>query len=370
MSDDDDSAGLDAVPRRGGGGRRHGVPNYNNRILIPIIEEILPNGTEAWRLVAAAYKEQSGEDNLRSEDDLKRNWVRKLCNNMKKPTGGSGADSTKDRTNRCIEIQRKILDKTASGILGASSDDDNRFAPSSPSLSLSSSSDEEVVPGTELQVPPRPANDDVESTDGNEATGNVEATDVAASANLVALLQSVGEASALDVEVELANSTHSLPTSTTRRLSPRPSSSMSTTAPRPPPQKPRKNETSRTSKTNKTKNSTNRERGSVTKSIERIASSIASGSGEDMRMMLEMRKMEWEEAEERRREEREEARREREEMRQERMEMEDRRDRRFERQMQQQSEMMQMMMMVMMGGARESKKKSGGKEDNSDNEGE
>ena len=62
----------------------------------------------------------------------------------------------------------------------------------------------------------------------------------------------------------------------------------------------------------------------MTKSIERIATSIESGSGEDMRMMLEMRKMEWEEAEERRRQEREEARHEREEMRQERMEMEDR----------------------------------------------
>ncbi len=40
MSDDDGSAGLDAGPRRGGGGRRQGIPNYNNRILIPIIEEI------------------------------------------------------------------------------------------------------------------------------------------------------------------------------------------------------------------------------------------------------------------------------------------------------------------------------------------
>ena len=87
MSDDNDSASLDPAPRCGGGGRRQGIPNYNNRILLPIIEEILPNGSEAWRLVAAAYKEQSGEDNLRLEDDLKRNWVCKLCNNMKKPTG-------------------------------------------------------------------------------------------------------------------------------------------------------------------------------------------------------------------------------------------------------------------------------------------
>ena len=370
MSDDDGSAGLDAGPRRGGGGRRQGIKNYNNRILIPIIEEILPNGSEAWRLVASAYKEQSGESNFRLEDDLKRNWVRKLCNNMKKPTGRSGAGSN-DRTNRCIEIQQKILDKTASGILGASSDDDNRFAPSSPSLSLSSSSDGEVGPGTELQVSPLPfqSNDDVESTDGNEATANAEATDVAeSSANICAITEGSTEDTTPDVEVAFATSTHSRPSSVARRLSPHPSSSMSTSAP-PIPQ-PQKVQSSRMSKTNKTKNATNRERGSVTKSIERIASSIAGGSGEDMRMMLEMRKMEWEEAEERRRQEREEARREREDMRQERMEMEDRRERRFERQMQQQSEMMQMMMAVMMGGARGSNKKSEDNDDNSGKQGE
>ena len=51
MSDGDND--LDPVPRRGGG-HRQGIRNYNNRVLIPIIEEILPNGSEAWRLVAAA----------------------------------------------------------------------------------------------------------------------------------------------------------------------------------------------------------------------------------------------------------------------------------------------------------------------------
>ena len=97
---------------------------------------------------------------------------------MKKPTGRSVAD-TNNRTNCCIEIQQKILDKSASVILGVSSDDDNRFVPSLPSLSLPSSSlDGEINPGTELQAPPLPfqANDAVESTDGNEAAANAEAT--------------------------------------------------------------------------------------------------------------------------------------------------------------------------------------------------
>ena len=87
MSDSDESD-LGRAPRRGG--RKTGVPNYQNNILIRIVERLLPNGNKGWSLVALAYKEESGEENLRSEDDLKKNWVRKLCNNMKKPTGRMG----------------------------------------------------------------------------------------------------------------------------------------------------------------------------------------------------------------------------------------------------------------------------------------
>ena len=72
------------------------------------------------------------------------------------------------------------------------------------------------------------------------------------------------------------------------------------------------------------KNSTNHERGSVTKSIERIASSLVEGRGDDLQTFMMIRKMEWDEAEERRRQEHEEARREREEARHEREEIEDR----------------------------------------------
>ena len=88
------------------------------------------------RLVALAYKEESGEKNLHSEDDLKKNWVRKLCNNMKNPTGRMGADA-KDGINQCIAIERRILDKSSSGILGRSSEDEMN-----PSSSSSSSSED------------------------------------------------------------------------------------------------------------------------------------------------------------------------------------------------------------------------------------
>jgi hypothetical protein len=105
-------------PRNRHGGRVPGRANYQNNILIPIIERILSNGAEAWRLVAIAYKAESGEHELRTEEDLHNNWVRKLCNNFKKPTGSTGDIS--DRIHRCIEIERRIQCESNSGILGAS----------------------------------------------------------------------------------------------------------------------------------------------------------------------------------------------------------------------------------------------------------
>ena len=74
------------------GGCLLGRPNYQNNILIPIMERILPDGIEGWHLVALMYKEKSKEEVLWAEDDLKKNWIKKLCNNFKKPTGRTGQD--------------------------------------------------------------------------------------------------------------------------------------------------------------------------------------------------------------------------------------------------------------------------------------
>ena len=67
------------------GGRVPGRANYQNTILIPIIERILSNGAEAWHLVAIAYKAESGEHELCTEEELCNNWVRDLCNSFKNP---------------------------------------------------------------------------------------------------------------------------------------------------------------------------------------------------------------------------------------------------------------------------------------------
>ena len=63
---------MDPDPPTRCGGRLPGHPNYQNNILIPIVERILPDGAEGWHLVALAYKEESKEEVLRSEDALKR----------------------------------------------------------------------------------------------------------------------------------------------------------------------------------------------------------------------------------------------------------------------------------------------------------
>ena len=43
-------------------------------------------------MVAITYKEESKEEVLRAEDDLKKNRVKKFGSNFKKPTGRTGQD--------------------------------------------------------------------------------------------------------------------------------------------------------------------------------------------------------------------------------------------------------------------------------------
>ena len=66
-----------------------------------------------------AYKEESKEEVLQSEDDIKKNWVKKLCNHFKKPTGWTGQD-IKDQVAQCIAMNHKIRAKSSAGILWVS----------------------------------------------------------------------------------------------------------------------------------------------------------------------------------------------------------------------------------------------------------
>ena len=125
--------------------RTKGAVNYKNEMLINIISEILPNGEYGWQAVSFAYHEQSKEDQARNTDDLKRHWVKNLCNGMKKPTGGTGEKG--ERIHKCIVIERLILDKTHSGILGLSPDEDEEGGGSNSDTSVSVNNySAEVVP--------------------------------------------------------------------------------------------------------------------------------------------------------------------------------------------------------------------------------
>jgi hypothetical protein len=102
--------------------RRKGSVNYKNDLLINIVADVLPNGGYGWQTVALAYQEQSNEEILCDSADMKKHWIRTLCNGMKKPMGRMGEDG--DRIHRCISIEKIIIKKTHSGMLGFSSSDD------------------------------------------------------------------------------------------------------------------------------------------------------------------------------------------------------------------------------------------------------
>lgn len=106
-------------------GRKSGVKNYKNEVLLSIIENKLPTSAEEWfvtfsslfdlnffrYLVNAEYKKTSGENMPRETADLKKHFFVKLCNNGIKPTGDSG----KTLTERAQRIQRIMFEKESAG---------------------------------------------------------------------------------------------------------------------------------------------------------------------------------------------------------------------------------------------------------------
>ncbi len=72
------------------------------------------------------YHEQSKEDLPHNINDLKRHWIKTLCNGMKKLMGKPGGGN--DRIHWCISNEKRILNQTHSGMLGLSSDDEDDVA--------------------------------------------------------------------------------------------------------------------------------------------------------------------------------------------------------------------------------------------------
>ena len=89
--------------------RKKGSVNYKNELLLDIVADVLPNGEYGWQTIALAYQEQSKEEILHDTADMKKHWIKVLCNGMKKPTGRTGEAG--DRIHWCIAIEKNILKK-------------------------------------------------------------------------------------------------------------------------------------------------------------------------------------------------------------------------------------------------------------------
>jgi hypothetical protein len=64
--------------------------SYKNNVPINIVEEILPNGELGWEAVAIAYQGKSNAEMQQDATDVKKHWMKKVCNSMKKPMGWMG----------------------------------------------------------------------------------------------------------------------------------------------------------------------------------------------------------------------------------------------------------------------------------------
>jgi hypothetical protein len=103
--------------------RIKGKANYKVGLLIEVVEEKLPQGAIGWQEVAAVYHFRSQEGVLRDHEDIKHYWAEKLCNKFKKPTGDPG-DPVTDQILHCQQIHARVLQKSASVVMGAASDDE------------------------------------------------------------------------------------------------------------------------------------------------------------------------------------------------------------------------------------------------------
>jgi hypothetical protein len=94
-------------------------PHYKNKLLMDIVQDILPISTTDWEQVSIQYFSRSQESSQRSVEDLKRQWKEKLCNKGIKPTGKAG--DGKDQIFAAQNIEKLIFQKKNVGCNGDSS---------------------------------------------------------------------------------------------------------------------------------------------------------------------------------------------------------------------------------------------------------
>ena len=80
-----------------------------------------PRDMVLWGTVAEQYRVQCGELKQRETSSLKKHFIHKMCNGMKKPTGSSGID---DFTAKCQTLNRALFSIEEANTFGDSEDED------------------------------------------------------------------------------------------------------------------------------------------------------------------------------------------------------------------------------------------------------
>ena len=94
---------------KGGKGTRKGKPNYKNGVLLKVIRSILPASKSGWEEVASDYRIATKEDDLRGYEDIKRHFIKKMCDSNKKVTGSSAPDAVVLAAQKVYQCRRWCL---------------------------------------------------------------------------------------------------------------------------------------------------------------------------------------------------------------------------------------------------------------------
>ena len=73
-------------------GRQAGAKRYNKHTLYKRVSQLKPTNMLLWEVVADQYRDQRGELEARQASVIKKFFIQKLCNNIRRPTGSSGID--------------------------------------------------------------------------------------------------------------------------------------------------------------------------------------------------------------------------------------------------------------------------------------
>ena len=103
---------------KSGKGTRKGKPNYKSQTLLKAIRSILPASKAEWEEVARDYQMVTKEEDERGYEDVKRHFIKKMCDSNKKVTGSSGPAALILASQK---VYQEILEKEEEATTGARS---------------------------------------------------------------------------------------------------------------------------------------------------------------------------------------------------------------------------------------------------------